>query len=246
MQYFKTSLVVFLFLLFYSIANAGDFIIVNGITKASIIYAPGKGAIDSITANLLADDIHRVSGYMPDVSTDFEHARGNVILIGNIESAIVRKLFQNYTTEYNSLKGKWERYVLKVIQQPNKNISNLLLIAGSDRRGTAYGVFDISEKIGVSPWYWWADVTPVKKREISISQADFLSSSPSVKYRGIFINDEDWGLQPWAAKTFEPETGDIGPKTYSKVFELLLRLKANLIWPAMHPSTKAFYSLSGQ
>ncbi|MNR42793.1 hypothetical protein D3C85_1613510 [compost metagenome] len=63
-----------------------------------------------------------------------------------------------------------------------------------------------------------------------------------MKYRGIFLNDEDWGLQPWAAKTFEPETGDIGPKTYAKVFELLLRLRANTIWPAMHKSTKAFYS----
>ena len=120
-----------------------------------------------------------------------------------------------------------------------------MVVAGSDVRGTAYGVFTLSEKIGVSPWYWWADVAAKQQKELTIVQDDFVSAPPSVKYRGIFINDEDWGLQPWAAKTFEPETGDIGPKTYAKVFELLLRLKANLIWPAMHPSTKAFFHYPG-
>ena len=122
-----------------------------------------------------------------------------------------------------------------------KIMAKALLIVGSDNRGTAYGVFDISERIGVSPWYWWADVIPKNIRNCHSISDEYVSNPPSVKYRGIFLNDEDWGLQPWAAKTFEPETGDIGPKTYAKIFELLLRLKANLIWPAMHPSTKAFY-----
>ena len=106
-------------------------------------------------------------------------------------------------------------------------------------------MFALSARMGVSPWYWWADVAPVRQKTISIKIEDYTSRSPSVKYRGIFLNDEDWGLQPWAAKTFEPETGDIGPKTYAKIFELLLRLKANTIWPAMHPSTKAFYTIPG-
>jgi hypothetical protein len=94
----------------------------------------------------------------------------------------------------------------------------------------------------VSPWYWWADVNPEKRRHLSLTITDSISNEPSVKFRGIFINDEDWGLQPWAARTFEPEVNDIGPKTYSKVFELILRLKGNLIWPAMHPCTHAFFS----
>jgi len=106
-------------------------------------------------------------------------------------------------------------------------------------------VFTLSEKIGVSPWYWWADVPVKHQTELTNRQDDSVSSPPAVKYRGIFINNEDWGLQPCAAKTFEPQTGDIGPKTYAKVFELLLRLKANLIWPAMHPSTKAFFRYPG-
>ena len=100
--------------------------------------------------------------------------------------------------------------------------------------------------IGVSPWYWWADVNARTRRSIlSFHPASIVSREPSVKYRGIFINDEDWGLQPWAAKTFEPETGDIGPKTYAKVFELLLRLKANTLWPAMHEVTRPFNSIPG-
>lgn len=131
------------------------------------------------------------------------------------------------------LKNKWEVFSYKIYQ-------NKLIISGSDKRGLAYGVFTLSEKIGVSPWYFWADV-PIQKRSKPLIVTDTISTEPSVKYRGIFINDEDWGLQPWAAKTFDPNTKDIGPKTYAKVFELLLRLKANLIWPAMHPSTKAFY-----
>ena len=96
--------------------------------------------------------------------------------------------------------------------------------------------------MGVSPWEWWADVTPNKKENIIISIQNEMSKKPSVKYRGVFLNDEDWGLQRWAALNFEPETGDMGPKTYAKVFELLLRLRANTIWPAMHSSTKPFYS----
>lgn len=135
------------------------------------------------------------------------------------------------------LANKWEVFSLKSYIVKN---DHYLIVSGSDKRGLAYGVFTISEKIGVSPWYFWADV-PIKKRSNSLSITDTLSVEPSVKYRGIFINDEDWGLQPWASKTFETDIKDIGPKTYAKVFELLLRLKANLIWPAMHESTKAFY-----
>ena len=115
-----------------------------------------------------------------------------------------------------------------------------MVIAGSDRRGTAYGVFSVSEAIGVSPWYWWADVPVAKKDRLTLDVKSYRSKEPSVKYRGLFINDEDFGLKPWAAKTFEPEVGDIGPKTYSKICELLLRMKGNYLCPAMHSCTKAF------
>jgi hypothetical protein len=116
-----------------------------------------------------------------------------------------------------------------------------LVIAGSDRRGTAYGVYELSRRIGVSPWYWWADVTPAHRDTLYISPERLRVGPPAVKYRGIFINDEMWGIRPWAAKNFAPDEGlGLGPKTYAKIFELLLRLRANYIWPAMHLDTTPF------
>lgn len=226
----------------FSIAQTIPFPIATKALNATIIYSDKEPKLDSISANLLADDIRRVTGRRPTVLTDLSKAKGNIIVIGSIKSAFVQRFISNESEEYRQLNGKWESFLFKTVNQAKLlNISRAFVIAGSDPRGTAYGVFTLSNKIGVSPWYWWADVPVKKKSEIILHQRDSISTEPSVKYRGIFINDEDWGLQPWAAKTFEPETGDIGPKTYSKVFELLLRLKANMIWPAMHPSTKAFY-----
>ena len=241
----KYILLLFFFSQIQLLVEAQNFTVVNKLVKVSILYDPKGTKLDSITAHLLASDIERVTSYRPFVLTDLSKANGNAILIGNTQSSYIQKLLGKESKIYKSLTGKWECFGLKIIDQPLKNIKQALVIAGSDSRGTAYGVFTVSEKIGVSPWYWWADVPVKQQKELIISQPPFISVTPSVKYRGIFINDEDWGLQPWAAKTFEPETGDIGPKTYAKVFELLLRLKANLIWPAMHPSTKAFYFYPG-
>jgi hypothetical protein len=227
----------------WSAAGAVSFNIVSKNAKVTIVYSPKKARLDSITAHLLASDIERVSGYLPAVITDINKAHGNVILIGTVNSKWITSI-QNQLN-LAGLQNKWECYQLNILNHPFKNINQALVITGSDLRGMAYGVFDISARIGVTPWYWWADAAPVKRKVISLNITSYTSAPPSVKYRGIFINDEDWGLQPWAAKTLEPETGDIGPKTYAKVFELLLRLKANLIWPAMHPSTKAFYHYPG-
>jgi hypothetical protein len=227
-------------------AYSADFTLINGQTKASIVYDPKGPALDSISAYLLQKDIQRVTNILPEVLTDAAKAKGNVIFIGNISSTLIRNILGKNNSSFSSgLSGKWECYGLKVVNKPNAGIGQALIIAGSDTRGTAFGVFSISEKIGISPWYWWADVPVAPKKTLIVTVNDFISATPSVKYRGIFLNDEDWGLQPWAAKTFEPETGDIGPKTYAKIFELLLRLKANLIWPAMHPSTKAFFHYPG-
>jgi hypothetical protein len=228
-----------------ALAQQPVFPVVTKTANVSIVYDNKSTKLDSIAANLLAEDIERVTSFRPEVITEITKAKGNVIVIGGIQSALVRSFISPQSSIDKILKNKWECFAFKIIDSPFSNISKALVIAGSDARGTAYGVFTLSEKIGVSPWYWWADVSVKQQKELVIAQNDFISSSPAVKYRGIFINDEDWGLQPWTAKTFEPETGDIGPKTYSKVFELLLRLKANMIWPAMHPSTKAFFHYPG-
>lgn len=238
----KASIVLLALLSVGSHAWAQAFDIVTPQNKASICYDK-ECKLDSIAANLLASDIELLSGYRPSTFAGVEHASGNVIIVGSINSDIINQ-FRN-RLDLKNVEGKWETYGYRFLKAPLKGIKNAMIICGSDFRGTAYGVFDLSARLGVSPWYWWADVTPEKRKSISIDIKDYTSAPPSVKYRGIFINDEDWGLQPWAAKTFEPETGDIGPKTYAKVFELLLRLKANLIWPAMHPSTKAFFHYPG-
>lgn len=215
---------------------------VTATEKVTIVYDGQEALLDSVSANLLADDIERVTSYRPVVSNDLASVKGNIIAIGAVGSPLMQEFSAHAKTVFSGIGNQWERYGLKVLDKPSKKIFKALLIAGSDARGTAYGVFSLSKKIGVSPWWWWADVPVKKQKSLVINQAEFVSTSPSVKYRGIFINDEDWGLLPWAANTFEPGKKNIGPKTYAKVFEILLRLNANLIWPAMHPGTQPFFT----
>lgn len=122
-----------------------------------------------------------------------------------------------------------------------------VVVVGSNGRGTAYGILELSRLAGVSPWIWWGDVKPQHKSVLVMKEGWKTMQSPSVEYRGIFLNDEDWSLRPWSHQT-EDRTlpdGTIGPRTYKKVFELLLRLRANTIWPAMHPGTAPFWTVKG-
>ena len=121
-----------------------------------------------------------------------------------------------------------------------------IMVEGNNGRGIAYGLLELSRMAGVSPWVWWGDVTPEKKDRLVIDGDFTTEQQPSVEYRGIFLNDEDWSLRPWSYKTFEPGVvGQIGPKTYKKIFQLLLRLRANAVWPAMHEGTIAFFKMAG-
>ncbi|GAF04301.1 hypothetical protein JCM21142_73001 [Saccharicrinis fermentans DSM 9555 = JCM 21142] len=198
-----------------------------------------EARVVQIAADMLASDILNVSGKKPEISSVIKEMG---IVAGTIgESRLIDQFISNKNLDVSQVKGKWETYSLQVIANPDNKQGKILLIAGSDRRATAFGLLEISRMIGVSPWEWWADVIPEEKENLTIAVENRIYGSPSVKYRGIFLNDEDWGLQRWAALNYEPETGDIGPKTYAKVFELLLRLRANTIWPAMHSCTKPFY-----
>lgn len=138
------------------------------------------------------------------------------------------------------LKAHQEAFVMQVR-------GNELYIIGSDKRGTAYGMMELSRLIGVSPWEWWADATIEKRKFVRLASGFYCAKHPSVKYRGIFLNDEDWGLTPWSYLTHEPSPvkGQIGPKTHARIFELLLRLRANSFWPAMHDCSVAFYLTPG-
>ena len=119
-----------------------------------------------------------------------------------------------------------------------------IVVEGHNARGTAYGLLELSRMAGVSPWVWWGDVRPHTRSRLTIDSDFLLEHTPSVQYRGIFINDEDWSLREWSTKTYEPEC-PMGPKTYKALFQLLLRLRANTIWPAMHEGTPAFFTVEG-
>lgn len=117
-----------------------------------------------------------------------------------------------------------------------------ILVTGTNGRGTAYGLLELSREAGVSPWIWWGDVTPARRDTLSLPDGFSTTQGASVEYRGVFLNDEDWSLRPWSAGTFEPNSsGTIGPRTNKEIFKLLMRLRANAVWPAMHPGTRAFF-----
>lgn len=193
-------------------------------------------------ATLFAEDIGRVTGVDGLVFSSSKSIQGySLVLVGTIgKSRYIDSLVKEGKLDVSSVDGKWESFIIKVVKNPMKGVENALVIAGSDRRGTSYGLFTVSEAMGVSPLYWWADVPVRKKKSIYLDTEEYVSLSPSVKYRGIFINDEGWGITPWAGKTYDKELGDIGPKTYARVCELILRMKGNMLAPAMHPSSGAF------
>lgn len=218
-----------------------DFHLVTENGAATICLDAGADRAVSRAADDLGADIERVSGTMPAIARDPTKIAGEAVLVGVVgQSPMLDRLVAAGKLDVSALKGNWETYVIATVDKPLPNLRRALVVVGSDRRGAIYGVYEVSKAIGVSPWYWWADVAPVRQKTLSIAGGTRRFGPPSVKYRGIFINDEDWGLQPWAATTFEPERHGIGPKTYAKIFELLLRLKANTLWPAMHACSPAF------
>ena len=215
-----------------------------------IIISYNAEAEEKVTTNalqLLQGDINTVLSVVPEITAE---ESGN-IWIGTIDkSPLIQKLVSENLISISELEGKNDAFQISVV---NINEKPTLVVAGSDRRGTAYGLLEISRLMGVSPWEWWADVTPQPLREFVLNANFKTIQSPSVPYRGIFLNDEDWGLLPWSSQTYEPglptaggrTKGAIGPKSYERIFQLLLRLRANTIWPAMHECTVPYFLVEG-
>ncbi len=166
------------------------------------------------------------------------HGEQGDIIIGTFGKS---SFLEKAGVDSSVLAGKKQAFLLSVLP------GGKLLVAGSDKHGTAYGIMELSRLIGVSPWEWWADVTPEKKDAFTIPATFRMLQEPSVEYRGIFINDEDWGLMPWSSLNYEPwyKPGRIGPRTNERIFELLLRLRTNTYWPAMHECTQPFFLTEG-
>ena len=200
---------------------------------ATIVVDDSEWQSVARAATDLADDVRKVTGITPLLS---HKGTDRMLLVGTIgRSRLIDRLVKQNKLDVSQVRGQWESYLIDVVD-------GSLVIAGSDKRGTIYGIYDLSQRMGVSPWYWWADVPVAHQDEVWYDGGRFVQPSPTVKYRGIFINDEDWGLKTWASTNYERDLGDIGPKTYDRVCELLLRLKANMLAPAMHSCTGAFYS----
>jgi hypothetical protein len=203
--------------------------------KAISIYLDSKGKDYeglSLVVKSFAEDINSITGITPVISTNIEQLNGTVVIAGSIgNNQIIDELITKGIIDVASIENKWECYKIQVIEKPASGIDKALVVVGSDKRGTIYGIYHISELMGVSPWVYWGDVLPVKQSEIVISQNDLNTTSkePAVKYRGFFMNDEWPSLGSWATGKF----GDFNEEFYDKVFQLTLRLKGNFLWPAM-------------
>jgi hypothetical protein len=185
----------------------------------------------------LSSDIDRVTGQQPAL----KHARTEItgpvaVIIGTIgKSPLVDNLVRHHKLDVSDIAGKWESAVTTIVDRPIPGIRRALVIAGSDKRGTIFAIYDLSEQIGVSPWYWWADVRVPHQDALFVQPGRHIQPVPAVKYRGIFLNDEAPALTGWVNEKF----GGYNSRFYVHVFELLLRLKANFLWPAMWNSAFA-------
>ncbi|MEO3693747.1 glycosyl hydrolase 115 family protein [Roseateles paludis] len=212
--------------------------LVQGGKPAAVLVDAGADAALQHVARSLAADLERVSGQpAPLVQAVAQLPAGrDVVLIAVAgQSKLLDSLGRaRAAIGAERLTGRWEAFRQLVLEQPWPGVRRALVIVGSDRRGAVFGTYDLSERIGVSPWHWFADVPVTRRTDVTVAPG-VREDAPKVKYRGFFINDEDPGLSGWAKKKF----GGINAQMYAHVFELLLRLKGNYLWPAMWPP-KAF------
>lgn len=214
-------------------AQKTPFIITSNDRNVGVEVGISEKAVVYTALDLLNHDLQAVLGCSVIINQGERK-----MLVGTVGQS---SLIEKKGVDLSVLKGKKQAFILTTLSDGK------LLIAGSDSHGTAYGIMKFSRLLGVSPWEWWADVTPEKKSSFELPWGYYDMQMPSVEYRGIFINDEDWGIMPWSSQTYEPsaEKGTIGPRTNSRIFELLLRLRANTYWPAMHECTVPFFLTKG-
>jgi len=217
-------------------AGASQFVLSDSKTQA-ILFASSDdhaGVIEALKS--LKTDMGKVTGREPNLVFNNLSGQKEIVIVGSIDkSPIIAKLIKNKKIDVSAIKGKWESFIIQTVESPYPGVDKALVIVGSDKRGTIYGIYDLSKNIGVSPWYWWADVPVVKQESLYVKDGRYVIESPKVKYRGIFLNDEAPALTGWANEKF----GGLNHKFYAHVFELILRLRGNFLWPAMWG--KAFY-----
>jgi len=210
--------------------TTGSFPLVAGGKAAALYASDGEWPGVLRTIRDVQADISHVTGQEPTMLTDVPQGKQPVVLIGTLgHSALIDKLVQSGKLDVSNLAGRWETFVVQTIADPLPGVASALVVAGSDKRGTIYGLYDLSAQMGVSPWTWWADVPVPHQKSLYVAAGRHTLGEPQVKYRGIFLNDEAPALSGWAKEKF----GGINSKMYEHVFELILRLKGNYLWPAM-------------
>ena len=211
--------------------NSGGFTLISQSKPVGVIVAENdkKGVL--IAVQNLQKDFERVCGKQAQLFNSPTSDTKQCIIVGSLESPYVKQLIKAKKLDEKELKGKVEKYIMTVVSNPLPGVDEALVIAGSDMRGTIYGVYELSEQIGVSPWYDWMDVPVVKHQNLAIKRGSYTAGEPAVRYRGLFLNDEAPCLTTWVKNTFGTEYG--GHEFYARVFELILRLRGNYMWPAM-------------
>ena len=199
--------------------------------NATIYVDTADYALVRKCAEWLQRDLESVTGKKPLIINQITKQYPSLIVIGSLsQSRLLTQMQKAKLLDTKAMVGKWEAYQIETVAGgPLLKQGKALVIAGSDRRGAAFGVLELSKQIGVSPWYWWADVPVKKQTDLYINVSTKISDAPKVKYRGFFINDEAPALSGWTKEKF----GGFNHQFYEKVFELLLRNKANYLWPAM-------------
>jgi hypothetical protein len=217
----------------------GSFCLFANGSAAGILVATNDWPGVARAAADLQKDVQRVSGLTPKLFGDGSESGMNVVIVGTAgKSAIIDRLVREKKFDVSAIAGKWESYLIQVVPQPLPGVESALVICGSDKRGTIYGIYDVSERMGVSPWYYWADVPPRHHAALFAKAGKLEQGPPSVKYRGIFLNDEAPDLSNWIQAKYGSAPGarnaaNYGPAFYTNLFELMLRVRANYLWPAM-------------
>jgi hypothetical protein len=220
-------------------ASRGGFALVSAGAAADLIVGVNDFAAVRLAAKNLQSDIARVAGPSPRLLQDLHDGVRHAVLIGTIgHSEAIDRLISQGKLDVGAVAGKWESFLVQVVAQPLPGIESALVICGSDRRGTVFGIYDLSEQIGVSPWYFWADVSPLHRGSVYIKAGRYVQGEPAVRYRGIFLNDEYPDLTRWVREKYGNAPGygsaaNYGHEFYAHLFELILRLKGNYLWPAM-------------
>jgi len=196
-----------------------------------VVNASDWPGVLRVAGHLRADVARVTGGTQPALAMDtIPSGAAQVVIVGTLgKSALVDGLVTAGKLDVTGVTGKWDTYVLQVVEAPATGVTRALVIAGSNKRGTIYGMYDLSQHIGVSPWYWWADVPAVRQTNLFVNAGRYSPGEPKVKYRGIFINDEAPALTDWATAS----QGGFKRQFYEKVFELVMRMRGNYLWPAM-------------